>query len=62
VAWLQRVVQRYGRMLGISLRDVQLAAQGVSPYAEPAEHGAGMSTHTAKGQPPVAGLPAGTAP
>ena len=30
-AFLQRVVQRYGRALGISLRDVQLAAQGVSP-------------------------------
>jgi non-specific serine/threonine protein kinase len=28
---LQRVVQRYGRTLGISLRDVQLAAQGLPP-------------------------------
>ena len=36
-AFLQRVVQRYGRLLGISLRDVQLAAQGVAP--EQAEAG-----------------------
>ncbi len=31
LAWLQRVVQRYGRLLGVGLRDLQLAAQGVSP-------------------------------
>ncbi len=62
VAWLQRVVQRYGRMLGISLRDVQLAAQGVSPHDEPAEHPASMPTSIAKGQPPLASVPAGTAP
>jgi hypothetical protein len=36
-AFLQRVVQRYGRLLGIGLRDVQQAAQGVSP--EQAEAG-----------------------
>ena len=36
-AFLQRVVQRYGRLLGITLRDVQLAAQGVAP--EQAEAG-----------------------
>jgi hypothetical protein len=62
VAWLQRVVQRYGRMLGISLRDVQLAAQGVSPHDQPAGQDAGMPTAAAKSQPPVPGLPARTAP
>jgi non-specific serine/threonine protein kinase len=30
-AFLHRVVQRYGRVLGVSLRDVQLAAQGQPP-------------------------------
>jgi HD-like signal output (HDOD) protein len=42
-AFLQRVVTRYGRALGISLRDVQLAAQGLSP-----EHSGG-----AEGSEPV---------
>ena len=41
-AFLQRVVQRYGRLLGISLRDVQLAAQGVAP--EQAEAGDAVDT------------------
>ena len=36
-AWLHRVLQRYGRILGVTLRDLQLAAQGISPQAEPAE-------------------------
>lgn len=43
MAWLQRVVQRYGRVLGISLRDVQMAAQGISPHDESAEPAAGKS-------------------
>jgi len=36
-AFLQRIVQRYGRALGVTLREVQLAAQGVPP--EQAEDG-----------------------
>ena len=36
-AFLQRVMQRYGRLLGVSLRDLQQAAQGVAP--EQAESG-----------------------
>ena len=39
-AHLLRVVQRYGRVLGVSLRDVQLAAQGVSPDRDPDADGA----------------------
>lgn len=39
-AWLQRVLQRYGRILGVTLRDLQLSAQGISPQDEAAEHGA----------------------
>jgi len=31
-AALQRVAQRYGRALGMTLRDLQLAAQGESPH------------------------------
>ncbi|NRF69939.1 HDOD domain-containing protein [Aquincola sp. S2] len=31
---LQRVAQRYARVLGISLRDVQLAAQGIAPGSD----------------------------
>jgi non-specific serine/threonine protein kinase len=31
-AALQRVAQRYGRALGLALRDLQLAAQGESPH------------------------------
>lgn len=33
-AGLQRVAQRYARALGVSLRDLQLAAQGQSPQAD----------------------------
>jgi hypothetical protein len=55
-------VQRYGRMLGISLRDVQMAAQGISPHDEPAEHTPGTAAHAAPGQPPQASVPARTAP
>lgn len=38
--YLHRVLQRYGRVLGITLQDVQLAAQGISPHERPAEAGA----------------------
>jgi eukaryotic-like serine/threonine-protein kinase len=31
-AAMQRVAQRYGRALGMTLRDLQLAAQGESPH------------------------------
>jgi non-specific serine/threonine protein kinase len=41
---LQRVVQRYGRVLGINLNDVQLAAQGIAPHEQPAESGASPTT------------------
>ena len=33
-AALQRVAQRYGRALGMTLRDLQLAAQGESPHGD----------------------------
>jgi hypothetical protein len=31
-AAMQRVAQRYGRALGMTLRDLQLAGQGESPH------------------------------
>jgi hypothetical protein len=34
-AAVQRVAQRYARALNLSLRDLQLAAQGQSPHDEP---------------------------
>lgn len=34
---LQRVTQRYARALGVTLREVQLAAQGIEPASVPAE-------------------------
>ena len=37
LAALQRVAQRYGRALNLSLRDLQLAAQGESPHDAPDE-------------------------
>jgi len=65
-AYLQRVVQRYGRVLGLTLRDVQLAAQGIAP--ESAEDG---GPHQAAPAPaavgegaaprPAAAAPAGAA-
>lgn len=61
-AWLQRVVQRYGRVLGISLRDVQLAAQGVSPNDEPVEHAAGTTPRPEADQAAPSAVPAGSAP
>lgn len=36
-AVLQRVAQRYGRVLGVTLQDLQLAAQGIPPHERPAE-------------------------
>ena len=52
-AFMQRVVQRYGRLLGISLRDVNLAAQGVSP--EQAEAGDAGDAPGKVGVPPKPG-------
>jgi hypothetical protein len=40
-AALQRVAQRYGRALGMTLRDLQLAAQGESPYDDGGDHDRG---------------------
>ncbi|MDH4391139.1 MAG: HDOD domain-containing protein [Aquabacterium sp.] len=62
LAWLQRVVQRYGRVLGISLRDVQMAAQGMSPNEEPAEHAAGTGAQPGSGHSTPAVVPAGPTP
>lgn len=62
VAWLQRVVQRYGRVLGVTLRDLQSAAQGISPYDEPAGDAAGAAPQTASAAGAAAGVPAGMAP
>ncbi len=64
LAWLQRVVQRYGRILGVTLRDVQMAAQGVSPYDEPADHAAGSAPQpgAGAGTASAAGLATGAAP
>ncbi|OGB05479.1 MAG: protein kinase [Burkholderiales bacterium RIFCSPHIGHO2_12_FULL_69_20] len=39
-AFLHRVVQRYGRVLGITLQEVQLAAQGIAPHEQADEAGA----------------------
>lgn len=46
LAWLQRVTQRYGRVLGVTLRDLQLAAQGIAPHEDAAD-AAGSPAHTA---------------
>ncbi|MES2716813.1 MAG: HDOD domain-containing protein [Pseudomonadota bacterium] len=61
LAWLQRVVQRYGRVLGVTLRDLQLSAQGISPQDEPPEH-AGAALPPGLQAATAAGLRAGTAP
>jgi len=60
-AWLQRVVQRYGRVLGVTLRDVQLAAQGISPNDEPADQAGGAAPRAGQGPVPVAGQAPGVA-
>lgn len=46
LAWLQRVAQRYGRVLGVTLRDLQLAAQGIAPHEDAAD-AAGSPARTA---------------
>ena len=38
-AAMQRVAQRYGRALNLTLRDLQMAAQGQSPYDDDGERG-----------------------
>lgn len=45
-AWLQRVMQRYGRVLGVTLRDLQLAAQGIAPNEDAPEQ-AGSAARSA---------------
>jgi non-specific serine/threonine protein kinase len=70
-AWLQRVAQRYGRVLGVTLRDLQLSAQGISPHDQappaaasaqpPGQHGA-PGTAGRAGAAAAADLPAGAAP
>ncbi len=62
LAWLQRVVQRYGRVLGLGLRDVQLAAQGISPNDEPVDHANSAAPHAGPRGAAQAGIPAGPAP
>jgi len=49
-AFMQRVVQRYGRQLGVSLQDVVLAAQGIAPSEDDPDDGAdsvGLGPHGA---------------
>jgi non-specific serine/threonine protein kinase len=52
-AFLHRVVQRYGRVLGISLRDVQLAAQGVPPDQKPEDATPAAAAATEDAAPPA---------
>ena len=65
-AWLQRVAQRYGRVLGVTLRDLQLASQGVAPHDAPPEPaGAALPQPGLAGAQPAAhqaAQRAGTAP
>jgi non-specific serine/threonine protein kinase len=59
-AFLHRVVQRYGRALGITLQEVQLAAQGVAPHeraddagvAHPGNHSAAQPAAHPPAHPP----------
>ena len=44
VAALQRVTQRYARALNLTLRDLQLAAQGQSPHDTPDDRDGPRST------------------
>jgi non-specific serine/threonine protein kinase len=46
-AWLQRVTQRYSRVLGVTLRDLQLSAQGISPHEDKPEPPGGAATTSA---------------
>ena len=54
-AFLQRVLQRYGRTLGLSLRDLQLAAQGVSPEKSDAGDTLPASDRPGAAPPPPSG-------
>ena len=51
-AFLLRVTQRYGRALGVSLRDVQLSAQGIAPD-QPADAAAPTDLPPTIGHPPA---------
>jgi hypothetical protein len=42
---MQRVAQRYGRALGMSLRDLELAAQGESPHDDVERGAPAMARH-----------------
>ena len=55
-AALQRVLQRYGRALGISLRELQLAAQGVSPEQAYSSDAAGSPDNSALPHKPAAAV------
>ena len=59
LAWLQRVAQRYGRVLGVTLSDLQLSAQGISPQDHPPDHAAGSAPRVAAHLP---GQQTGTPP
>lgn len=62
LAWLQRVAQRYGRVLGVTLRDLQLAAQGIAPHEDAAEQaGAPAATSALAGAARSHGAPAARA-
>ena len=60
VAALQRVLQRYGRVLNLSLRDVQLALQGQTAVAS--VPGAGAASAAAPAETPAAAPPPDAAP
>jgi len=51
VAALQRVVQRYGRALNLTLRDLQLAVQGQSPHDAPDDARPGAPHDTPRDTP-----------
>jgi eukaryotic-like serine/threonine-protein kinase len=53
LAFLHRVVQRYGRVLGITLQEVQLAAQGIAPHEQADEAGAAQPGVHPAAQPPA---------
>ena len=59
LAWLQRVVQRYGRVLGVTLRDLQLSAQGMAPNDDVPDHAVGPAPQAAAHSP---GLQTGIPP
>lgn len=56
-AWLQRVAQRYGRVLGVTLRDLQLSAQGIAPHEDaPEPSGSAVATSALAGAARSSGL------